>query len=104
MIAAPEVDGCELYVYYRVPVEHTEAAGLEVARAQQALTGRWPGLEARLLQRGEASSTTWMEVYRHPGGLDAALLHDVRSAMALLPGARSGPRHEECFVPHRHAG
>lgn len=92
--------GCELYVYYRVASGQAETAAREVVAAQRGLRERWPGLEARLLERTEASSTTWMEVYRHPDGLDARQLDQLRAAMAALPTSRDGPRHEECFVPH----
>lgn len=97
-------DGRELYVYYRVPAGQVEAALDEVATAQRTLIDRWPGLETRLLRRAEAPLTTCMEVYRHPGGLDDTLLDALRVALAPLPSARSGPRHEECFAPHGAGG
>jgi Domain of unknown function (DUF4936) len=92
-------DGCELYVYYRVCATDSAAVAQEVLAAHQRLMARWPQLETRLLQREEGPTTTWMEIYRHPQGLDAPLLDQVRQAMAALPTQRDGPRHEERFVP-----
>lgn len=92
----------ERYVYYRVPVGAAEAAGQEILAAQQRLCGQAPELSARLLRRADATEDpcTWMEVYRHPQGLDDLRWAPVQAAMAGLPTARQGPRHEEHFIPH----
>jgi hypothetical protein len=95
--------GCELYVYYRVPAAQAAAAAQEVLSVQQGLVRQWPALEARLLRKADdpAGPVTWMEVYRHPLGLDADLLARLGAVLADVPSGRTGPRHEEHFVPHR---
>lgn len=96
-------EGCELYVYYRVPAEHAAAAAHEVLTAQQGLLRQLPTLEAHLLRKADdvAGSVTWMEIYRRPEGLDASLLARLATALADVPSGRTGPRHEERFIPHR---
>jgi hypothetical protein len=42
-----------------------------------------------------------MEIYRRPEGLDASLLARLATALADVPSGRTGPRHEERFIPHR---
>jgi hypothetical protein len=86
------------YVYWK-----THAPGAEdAARALQArLVAAHPGLDATLHRRaGEPAGgpRTLMEIYLHPGGIDAALQQAIESAAreALAPLA-DGPRHVEVF-------
>lgn len=93
---------CELFVYYRVPVERADEALREVTSAQQHVAARFDGLAARLLHRGEPGVDgllTWMETYRAPQGLDETVLAHLSEVFEHLPSARSGPRHEERFFP-----
>jgi hypothetical protein len=98
MPAAPGMR--ELYFYWRADAPQGARALAAVAAAQREWQTRWPGLQARLLQRAEGPRTTWMEVYARPGGIDAAL-----QAMLVAEGdARLAPwidgrRHLEVFEP-----
>ena len=91
----------ELYVYYRVPEGAVEAAAHDVAVLHAELRAAWPGLDARLLRRPEASrgQQTWMETYARPSdGVDAALQVDIEARAARLLTHLAGPRHVEVFV------
>lgn len=92
----------ELYVYYRAPGALGEPLRAAVEAAQRALAARHPELQARLLQRADAASAeaTWMEIYRHPAGIGAALEAEIEVALqAALSGFATGARHVEHFVP-----
>lgn len=95
------VNGGELYVYYRVPVDARVPAAAEIDALHRRLVGQWPGLLARRLSRDApgAPDETWMEVFQRPGGLDPDALDAIRAAAAAWPSARVGPRHEEHFTP-----
>ena len=91
----------ELYVYYRVPDGAAEAAAPEVATLHAELRAAWPGLDARLLRRPEASAgqQTWMEIYtRAPAGVDPALQADIEARAARVLTCVAGPRHVEVFL------
>ncbi|MDP4299564.1 DUF4936 family protein [Leptothrix discophora] len=107
------VPGLELYVYYGVDRHRIADARRAIVAAQADLRRDWPGLETRLLSRSDESAArtggggggdgggkpvTWMETYRHPAGLDAALLDALRMRLADLPPGRHADRHEERFV------
>jgi hypothetical protein len=90
----------ELYFYWHADAPQGVRAMEAVAAAQREWQARWPGLQARLLQRAEGPRATWMEVYVRPGGIDDAL-----QAMLVAEGdARFAPwidgrRHLEVFEP-----
>lgn len=99
----------ELYIYYRVPVRLAAALLEQVTRMQDDLGSHHPGLKSRLLRRADALSPatsgaalaeeTWMEIYMHPQGIDAALQAAIEAAareQLTLPGAR----HIEVFEPY----
>lgn len=98
--ASPRSGGLELYCYYRVPEHAAAEAQAEVESAHAALRTTLPGLQTRLLRRPETKDglQTWMEIYRHPHGLDATQLAHIQREMAHRPAARTGPRHDELFV------
>lgn len=89
----------ELYIYWKTA---SPAAALAIVPvAQDALAAAEPGLQAVVLQRepAEALPATLMEVYRHPGGIDAALQARIeRTLTAATQGLVQGDRHVEVFV------
>lgn len=92
---------CELFVYYKVAQNQAGAALQEIHVLQAALRHQWPGLEARLLQRGDLATDgpqTWMETYRTSTGLTPQAVSDICSRMSEAPTGRIGPRHTEHFV------
>jgi hypothetical protein len=99
--------GVALYVYYRVDAARADAAAQSLKAAQAALQRDWPGLQAERHRRADGLATdasttaspTWMEIYRHPDGLSAACLADLRQRLTDLPTGRLSDRHEERFVP-----
>ena len=91
-----------LFVYYKVPLAEHAACLTRVTRLQAALQAQWPALAMEILQRPEPSAEgleTWMEVYRHPGGVNAEISAAIaQQALALgLPAKRA----TEMFVPPR---
>lgn len=92
----------EIYVYYRAPVANDAALSMAVSAAQRALESRHQGLQARLLRRPDVNDgqATWMEIYRHAQGVDAALEGAIEAALrAALKGLGAGERHVERFQP-----
>lgn len=92
----------ELYVYYRAPVSAYDALVGAVSDAQRGLEARHPGLQARLLRRPDVQEgqATWMEIYRHPQGVDAALEAQIDAALRpALQDLGAGERHVERFMP-----
>lgn len=86
----------DLYVYYKVPVQHGERLLPQVRQMQADWASRL-GIHGRLQRRPEATDgvETWMEVY--PGadpGLAALLGAGTESIHAFL----AGPRRCEVFV------
>ncbi|MES2185303.1 MAG: DUF4936 family protein [Pseudomonadota bacterium] len=89
-----------LYVYYKLPAaEH--AVWLPRVRAfQQQLRQSHAGLEAELLRRPGAAADgreTWMEVYRHPQGVDDAAMEAIGGLAEAL--GLPMPRASEVFTP-----
>ncbi|MFN0001031.1 MAG: DUF4936 family protein [Burkholderiaceae bacterium] len=89
-----------LFVYYKVaPVDHAPWRA-RVEGFQEQLSQAWPGLQAELMQRPEPSAEameTWMEIYRHPHGVDEQMQAAI-AQLALdldLPGKRA----VEVFIP-----
>lgn len=97
--AAPADRPVELYIYYRLDPAEAAAARHEIEQAQATLRAALPGLQTRLLQRPPqpGAALTWMEIYRHPGGLSTADLAALTTALQALPSQRQGPRHGELF-------
>ncbi len=93
----------ELYVYYRIDPAQGEAAHAQVEGQQAWLRTGIDGLQTGLLLRADAvprgAEATWMEIYRRPGGLDAAACALIEAAMQALPTGRVGPRIVERFEP-----
>lgn len=93
----------ELYVYYRIDPAQGEEARAQVEGQQALLRADIDGLQTRLLRRADAlrrgAEATWMEIYRRPGGLDAAACALIAAAMQALPAGRIGPRIAERFEP-----
>lgn len=93
--------GAQLYVYYKVDAAHHDALAPRVRQCQAALRAQWPGLQAELLQRPEASKgqETWMETYRFDGGVTTAMVAAIEQAASAagLPL----PRHAERFIALR---
>ncbi|MBT9610974.1 uncharacterized protein DUF4936 [Aquabacterium commune] len=93
------------FVYYRVPHANRHAAALAVQAMQAALTQQWPGLQATLMRRAdatahtEAAEDTWMETYAHPAGVSAALAQAIAAQASALPSSLIGVRHVETFEP-----
>jgi hypothetical protein len=69
-----------LFVYYKVPVgEHAHCLAL-VNKFEQALQLKWPALEIEIAQRPIPSAEgleTWMEIYKHPGGLTEEIMASI---------------------------
>ena len=93
----------ELFVYWRAAAAAGDVRAAATA-LQTALRAAHPGLQARLLRRGDAAAggvDTWMEIYAlpvSPGGIDAALQMAIDgAAAAALAGLIDGARHVEAF-------
>jgi len=93
------------FVYYRVPLANGQAAAQAVQEMQASLTRQWPGLQARLMRRTDASQShsseedTWMETYEHPSGVTSSIAQAIAAQAGTLPGGLIGVRHVETFVP-----
>jgi hypothetical protein len=104
----PQVEpGTELYVYYRAPRALRESVRSSLAQAFAGPMQQCPGLQSRLLRRGDAqvstspsaeASDTWMEIHVRTGGLSGTDLELLQTTLADLPAGRIGPRHAEVFV------
>ena len=90
-----------LCVYYKVDAALHATWAPRLHQFQATLQASFSGLQCELLQRPEVTAgfETWMETYRHPDGLNAALIDAIaHSAVAAnLPS----PRHAERFVTLR---
>lgn len=93
--------GDVLYVYFKVDVPSHEAWARRIRQFQAQMVAQWPGLEAELLQRPEATAgkETWMEIYRHSRGLNDAMVAAIAGAAA--DAGLPQPRHTERFTPLR---
>lgn len=88
----------DLFIYYRVPVEHTALMQQSVAAMQTVLRAQWP-VSAALKRRTELKDgcETWMEIYGNtPEDFLAALNLAVQEAQ--LQSLTIGERHVEAFV------
>jgi hypothetical protein len=92
-----------LYVYYRVPLQHSVHAKVLIETMQCQLRAAYPGLRAQLMSRLDhaidASEATWMEVYEHPQGLSVACEQSLAMLVKGLPEGMLGSRHMEVFCP-----
>ena len=90
-----------LCVYYKIDAMLHATWATRLHQFQATLQACFPGLQCELLQRPEVTAgvETWMETYRHPDGLSAALIDAIAqsAAAANLPS----PRHAERFVTLR---
>lgn len=83
----------DLYIYYRVRSEHTEALRIQAAAMQQCLSREY-GIVTGLKRRPQEKEgrQTWMEIYQAvPDGFDAILERAIAQAglAALIDGQRS---------------
>ena len=88
----------DLFVYYRVPVEHATKMQKKVMAMQAALHEHWP-VAAALKRRPELKDgcETWMEIYGQiPEDFPTALESAVRDAALLT--LTEGGRHIETFI------
>lgn len=87
-------------MYYRVSAAQ-EARTLDgVGHLFRALQQAWPGLTVRLMHKVDPDGpATWMEVYEHPGGLDARFVSHMQDLAQTLLADQTGLRHVEVFTP-----
>ena len=88
----------DLYVYYRVRVEHAPLLQTRVLAMQTSLAVEY-GIGTALKRRPDEKDGlhTWMEVYlAAPSGFDAAL--ERAAAQAGLADLIDGQRHTEYFM------
>lgn len=93
------IAGRELYVYWKTAAP--EAALASVRAAQDALRAAEPSLEAHVLRRESGASlpATLMEIYRRPGGIDAALQARIEATLGAATREQvQGERHVEVFI------
>lgn len=97
----------ELFIYYRVGLDHAAAATAEVAAMHARLRERLPGLTTRLLRRDDGAGErvqTWMETYAfddamlHPAGITPEIESLIDAQARALAGWIDGERHVEAFV------
>jgi hypothetical protein len=94
--------GVALYVYYKVPQAQASMASGWVQRMQAAMRQEFAQLQTQLMQRSDAASqangsVTWMEVYRHPHGVNTAMEARLQAMLSTLPADLLGERHTERF-------
>lgn len=90
--------GTDLYIYYRVGCDRSQALQTQVVAMQAALSLEY-GIETALKRRPEETDGrhTWMEIYVSvPQGFDAILKQAVDQAG--LPSLIDGERHTEHFL------
>lgn len=94
----------ELYVYFRAALRRADAVQAAVTAMQAQLRSEIPGLQARLLQRIDASSGqhTWMETYAidpaaGADGVTEALGSTIEQRAAAWRDLIEGTRHVEVF-------
>ena len=95
----------ELFIYYRVELEHVSAALAAVREMQARLIEARPHLRARMLYRPDTPDRmqTWMEIYstdfmQDPQGISVELQAEIESRAACLAPFIHGSRHVEVFV------
>lgn len=93
------IAGRELYVYWKTAAP--DAALAAVRAAQDTLRSAEPSLEAHVLQRESDTPlpATLMEIYRRPGGIDAALQARIETTLGVATQALvQDGRHVEVFL------
>jgi LmbE family N-acetylglucosaminyl deacetylase len=95
----------ELFIYYRVHLDHAAAAEAAVRAMQTALVHLHPQLLARLLCRPQTQDPwqTWMETYstdrmQDTQGITDSLAAEIESRATALRPFIDGTRHVEVFV------
>jgi hypothetical protein len=95
----------ELFVYFRVHVRQADAMQAAVTDMHDRLRAEFPGLQARLLKRIDASSgsETWMETYAMAPstcveGVTETLGATIEQRAAGWSHLLDGPRHVELFA------
>jgi len=95
----------ELFIYYRVELDHVPAALVAVREMQAQLIEARPHLRARMLYRPDTPDRlqTWMEIYatdfmQDPQGISVELQAEIESRAACLAPFIHGTRHVEVFV------
>jgi aspartyl/asparaginyl beta-hydroxylase (cupin superfamily) len=89
-----------LFVYYKIEQEQHDVLLAKAVDFVGALKRRFPLLDVQLMKRPQASAQgveTWMEVYRHPQGVDKAIMLSI-GQLAVARGMPE-PRLSEVFVP-----
>ncbi|MDL2336488.1 MAG: DUF4936 family protein [Pseudomonadota bacterium] len=96
----------ELCIYFRAAPDNADAVRVAVVEMQSRLRGDFPGLQARLLRRTDASRgfDTWMETYAIPSdagsrGVTDVLGSTIERRAAAWGALLDGPRHIESFEP-----
>lgn len=97
------VSHSSLFVYFKLAGAAPDDLLATLSAMQARLRQRHPGLCTRLMARtddvrGAEVAPTWMEVYEHPDGLDAAFLDDLLTEASRLAPGLTGPRHTESFT------
>jgi len=100
----------ELFIYYRIHLDHVDAARAAVLAMQLALMEAHGQIRARVLIRPEAHDRlqTWMETYsthptqsndcmQDPSGISPELQAEIESRAASLAPFIHGQRHVEVF-------
>ncbi len=94
----------ELFIYYRIHLDHVDAARVAVLAMQAALTEAHVQVRARMLIRPELQDhlQTWMETYstdrmQDPLGITIELQAEIESRAAGLAAFIHGTRHVEVF-------
>lgn len=94
----------ELFIYYRIHLDHADAARVAVLAMQAALTEAHVQVRARMLIRPELQDhlQTWMETYstdrmQDPHGISIELQAEIESRAAGLAAFIHGTRHVEVF-------
>jgi len=90
-----------LFVYYKVPEQQASDCWARVTAWLTQLRLEEPGLSVELLRRPQThdGQQTWMEVYRHPSGVDAMLQARIEARALAQLGHLALQRHAEVFVP-----
>ena len=91
-----------LFVYYKLHIDQHDDTKARLNAMSAHLLKQMPGLSVDLMQRPETSLDgleTWMEIYRHPNGVSAAMSKHIDDA-AMAAGLPQ-PRRTEVFVALR---
>ena len=77
-----------LFVYYKLPqAQHADWVN-RVRAFLDRVRMQFPDLDIGLMQRPEPNAEgleTWMEVYRHPNGVSAEMIHAIDALASEVP-------------------